>query len=61
MRTASLWVRRDTGQLSELVAKVDAGLLRIHIADHRPMTEVGAVHEDAGAGRLPGKTVLVAP
>lgn len=61
VRAASLWVRSDAGQLTELVAKVDAGQLRLHVADRRPMVELGAVHEDAGAGRLLGKTVLVAP
>ena len=60
-RTASLWVRSDAAQLGELVAKVDAGRLVLHIADRRPLAELRAVHEDAGAGRLPGKTVLVAP
>ncbi len=61
VRTASLWVRSDARQLSQLVAKVDAGLLRLHIADRRPMDQLGAVHRDAGAGRLAGKTVLTAP
>lgn len=61
MRSASLWVRSDGAQLSELVAKVDAGKLRLHIADHRPVAELASVHEDAGAGRLPGKTVVLAP
>ena len=61
VRAASLWVRSDAGQLTQLVAKVDAGLLRLHVADRRPMDELGAVHQDAGAGRLTGKTVLTAP
>ncbi|MFG3240132.1 NADP-dependent oxidoreductase [Streptomyces sp. NPDC048157] len=61
VRSASLWVRSDGAQLSELVAKVDAGKLRLHIADHRPVAELASVHENAGAGRLPGKTVVLAP
>ncbi|GAA2461733.1 NADP-dependent oxidoreductase [Streptomyces pulveraceus] len=61
VRSASLWVRSDGAQLSELVAKVDAGKLRLHVADRRPAAELAAVHEDAGAGRLPGKTVVLAP
>ncbi|NUP45885.1 MAG: NADP-dependent oxidoreductase [Catenulispora sp.] len=61
VRSASLWVRSDGAQLTELVAKVDAGKLRLHIADRRPVAELAAVHEDAGAGRLPGKTVVLAP
>jgi NADPH:quinone reductase-like Zn-dependent oxidoreductase len=61
VRGASLWVRSDGAQLAELVAKVDAGKLRVHVAAHRPVAELAAVHEDAGAGRLPGKTVVLAP
>jgi NADPH:quinone reductase-like Zn-dependent oxidoreductase len=61
VRSASLWVRSDGAQLAELVARVDAGRLRIHVADRRPVAELAAVHEDAGAGRLSGKTVLIAP
>ncbi|MFH9133669.1 NADP-dependent oxidoreductase [Streptomyces sp. NPDC017524] len=61
VRSTSLWVRSDGAQLAELVAKVDAGKLRAHVAAHRPVAELAAVHEDAGAGRLPGKTVVLAP
>ncbi|MEV8100783.1 MULTISPECIES: NADP-dependent oxidoreductase [unclassified Streptomyces] len=61
VRSASLWVRSDGAQLGELVAKVDAGRLQLQVADHRPVAELAAVHEDAGAGRLPGKTVVLAP
>ncbi|MFD5191850.1 NADP-dependent oxidoreductase [Streptomyces sp. NPDC058357] len=61
VRSASLWVRSDGAQLGELVAKVDAGRLQLHVADRRPVAELAAVHEDAGAGRLPGKTVVLAP
>lgn len=61
VRSESLWVRSDGAQLNELVAKMDAGRLRLHVAAHRPVIELAAVHEDAGAGRLPGKTVVLAP
>lgn len=61
VRSASLWVRSDGAQLAELVAKVDAGELRVHVAARRPVAELAAVHEDAGAGRLSGKTVLLVP
>jgi NADPH:quinone reductase-like Zn-dependent oxidoreductase len=61
VRSASLWVRSDRAQLTELVAKVDAGQLRVHVADRRPVAELRKVHQDATAGRLPGKTVLIAP
>lgn len=61
VRSANLWVRSDGAQLAELVAKVDAGKLRVHVAAHRPVSELAAVHEEAGAGRLPGKTVVLVP
>ncbi|GAA3858954.1 NADP-dependent oxidoreductase [Streptomyces sedi] len=61
VRAANLWVRGDGSQLANLVAKVDAGTLRLHVAAHRPAADLATVHEDAGAGRLPGKTVVLAP
>ncbi|WP_113705593.1 NADP-dependent oxidoreductase [Nonomuraea lactucae] len=61
VRSASLWVRSDGAQLTELVARVDAGKLRLHVAARRPAAELAAVHEDSGAGRLTGKTVVLAP
>lgn len=61
VRSANLWVRSDGAQLTELVAKVDSGKLQVHVAAHRPAAELAAVHEDAGAGRLLGKTVVLAP
>jgi NADPH:quinone reductase-like Zn-dependent oxidoreductase len=59
-RSAGLWVRSDAAQLGELAARIDAGRLRLHVAARRPLAELVAVHEDAGSGRLPGKTVLLA-
>ncbi|MDT0268784.1 NADP-dependent oxidoreductase [Streptomyces sp. DSM 44915] len=58
VRGASLWVRPDGAQLAELVAKVNAGKVRPHVVARRPVAELAAVHAEAGAGRLPGKTVL---
>ncbi|MFF9204102.1 hypothetical protein ACF1AE_20260 [Streptomyces sp. NPDC014986] len=41
---------------------MDAGKPRMHVATHRPVAEPAALHEDAGAGagRLPGRTVVPA-
>ncbi|MCQ8187655.1 NADP-dependent oxidoreductase [Streptomyces rugosispiralis] len=61
VRTASLFVRGDAAQLTELVARIDDGRLRLHVAARRPVIESSAVHEDAATGRLPGKTVLIVP
>jgi NADPH:quinone reductase-like Zn-dependent oxidoreductase len=52
-------VRNDTGHLAELVKLVDAGALRVDIAESRPLAELASVHRDAEAGQLRGKTLLV--
>lgn len=59
VRTVRVFARSDADQLAGLVARVDAGALKIDVAERRPLTDLAAVHDDAAAGRLPGKTVLV--
>ncbi len=59
VRTAGVWVRPDATHLADLVSRVDTGRLALHIVDRRPLEELPAVHEDASAGRLHGKTVIV--
>ena len=58
VRTQRIFVRSDGAQLADLVGRVDAGRLRIEIADRRPLHEAAAVHADSDAGRLRGKTIL---
>jgi NADPH:quinone reductase-like Zn-dependent oxidoreductase len=58
VRTVQVFVRSDAAQLAELVARVDAGELKIEVAERRPLAELATVHDQAAAGRLPGKTVL---
>lgn len=58
IRTARTFVRSDADQLADLVARVDAGRLRVNVADRRPLADLRAVHDDAATGRLAGKTVL---
>jgi NADPH:quinone reductase-like Zn-dependent oxidoreductase len=58
VRTVRVFVRSDAAQLAGLVARVDAGDLRIEVAERRPLTDLAAVHDQAAAGRLAGKTVL---
>jgi NADPH:quinone reductase-like Zn-dependent oxidoreductase len=53
-----VYVRSDAGQLAGLVARVDAGDLKIDVAKRRPLADLPVVHDQAAAGRLPGKTVL---
>jgi len=58
VRTVRVFVRSDATQLAELVARIDAGVLQIEVAERRPLTDLAAVHDEAAAGRLSGKTVL---
>jgi NADPH:quinone reductase-like Zn-dependent oxidoreductase len=59
VRVVSVSSRSDAGQLAELVARADAGELRIDVAGRRPLTDLAAVHDEALDGRLAGKTVLI--
>jgi NADPH:quinone reductase-like Zn-dependent oxidoreductase len=59
VRMVRVFVRSDAAQLAELVALVDAGDLKIDVAARRPLTDLAAVHDEAAAGRLPGKTILI--
>ena len=59
VRTQRVFVRSDAAQLAELVSRVDAGRLRVEVADRRPLEHAAAVHADSDGGRLHGKTILV--
>ncbi len=52
-------MRSDAAQLAGLVARVDAGDLKVDVAARRPLTDLATVHDEAVAGKLPGKTVLL--
>ena len=39
--------------------QVDSGELTINVAQRRPLTDLAAVHDEAAAGELPGKTILI--
>ena len=59
VRTVPVFMHSDAAQLAELVARVDAGDLTVDVAARRPLTELAAVHDEAVAGQLAGKTVLI--
>ena len=59
IRTQRIFVRSDAAQLAALVSRVDAGQLRIEIADRRPLDQAATVHDDSDSGRLHGKTILI--
>jgi NADPH:quinone reductase-like Zn-dependent oxidoreductase len=58
VRTVRVFLHSDATQLAELVTRVDAGDLKINVAERRPLADLAAVHDQAAAGRLAGKTVL---
>jgi NADPH:quinone reductase-like Zn-dependent oxidoreductase len=58
VRVLWIFVRSDAAQLAELVSRVDAGDLRIDVAQRRPLADLATVHDQAAAGELAGKTVL---
>jgi len=59
VRAVQMFARSYAVQLGELVARVDAGDLRIDVAQRRPLTDLAVVHDQAAAGELPGKTILI--
>jgi NADPH:quinone reductase-like Zn-dependent oxidoreductase len=59
VRGIDLFVRSDAQQLAQLVAQVDAGRLRIDIAERVPLAELPALHARAADGGLPSGKVTV--
>jgi NADPH:quinone reductase-like Zn-dependent oxidoreductase len=59
VRAVGVFVRSDAEQLSRLVAMVDAGELRVDVAERVPLAQLADVHARAAAGTLPGKVVVV--
>ena len=59
VRAVGVFVRSDAEQLSQLVAMVDRGELRVDVAERVPLAELPAVHARAAAGALPGKVVVL--
>ncbi|GAA2212013.1 NADP-dependent oxidoreductase [Nonomuraea monospora] len=61
VRGIDLFVRSDADQLADLVARVSTGELRVEVAQRVALADLPALHAQAGAGELPGKTVVLAP
>ena len=59
VRAVQMSARSNAAQLAGLVARVDAGDLTIDVAQRRPVADLAAVHDQAAAGQLPGKTILI--
>ena len=59
VKVVSVVARSDAAQLADLVDRVNAGSLTIDVAQHRPLTDLASIHDQAVAGLLPGKTILI--
>ncbi|KGM02866.1 NADPH:quinone reductase [Cellulomonas cellasea DSM 20118] len=59
VRAATVYLHPDADVLSRLVALVDSGELRVEIAARVPLSELPALHEQAEAGHVHGKVVIV--
>ncbi len=60
VRSVAVFVRSDdAAQLGALAASVDAGQLRVDVAQRVPLTELPAIHARADAGALSGKVIVV--
>jgi NADPH:quinone reductase-like Zn-dependent oxidoreductase len=61
VRGIDLLTRSDAEQLSQLVALVDRGELRVDVAERVPLAELPALHATAATGGLAGKAIVLAP
>ncbi|WP_336632687.1 MULTISPECIES: NADP-dependent oxidoreductase [unclassified Microbacterium] len=61
VRAETVFVHPDAATLSELVSMIDAGRLRVEIAQRLPLEQVPLVHRDADEGKVHGKVVFVPP
>ncbi len=59
VRAINMFVRSDAGELAAIVAKVDAGDLRIDISATYPLSDIALAHEKGEAGQFRGKVLLV--
>jgi NADPH:quinone reductase-like Zn-dependent oxidoreductase len=59
VRGVDLFVRSDTEQLSQLVAQIDRGELRVDVADRVPLSQLAAVHTRAALGAIAGKVIVL--
>jgi NADPH:quinone reductase-like Zn-dependent oxidoreductase len=61
VRAATIFLHPDADVLAQLVALVDSGDLRVEIARRVPLSELPTIHEQADAGQVRGKVVVVPP
>ncbi|GLY04103.1 NADP-dependent oxidoreductase [Actinoplanes sp. NBRC 101535] len=56
---ATVFVLPHRERLTELVTMIDKGELRVEVTRRIPLTELPALHAEAAAGRIPGKTIVL--
>ncbi|WP_203135662.1 NADP-dependent oxidoreductase [Microbacterium sp. JZ31] len=61
VRAETIFVHPDADVLSGLVDLIDAGELHVEIAQRVPLSELPALHEQAEAGTVHGKVVIIPP
>ena len=59
VRWLHMYVHSDAGQLAQLVDRIDAGRVHIHVAERVPLERLADVHARHDAGELLGKIVAV--
>lgn len=61
VRAVTIYVHPDTTALGELVAAVDAGELRVEVAERVALADLADVHARSDAGQVHGKVVIIPP
>jgi NADPH:quinone reductase-like Zn-dependent oxidoreductase len=59
VRGSTVFVRSDAEQLSQLVARVDRGELRVDVAERVPLDDLPALHARAASGAISGKVIVL--
>jgi NADPH:quinone reductase-like Zn-dependent oxidoreductase len=59
VRGSTVFVRSDAVQLSQLVARVDRGELRVDVAERVALHDLPALHRRAASGDISGKVIVV--
>ncbi len=61
VRAVTVFVEPNADTLSHLVSLIDSGDLRVDISQRVPLSDTAKVHEQAAAGQIHGKVILIPP
>ncbi|MCZ4067479.1 zinc-binding dehydrogenase [Microbacterium sp. H37-C3] len=59
VRAATVFVRRDSDRLAELVRLVDEGALTVEVTRRIPLAELPALHAEAAESGIAGKVIVL--